>query len=569
MDGGFYGSAGKRSYSYYDNDGSERNGRQKKRAISDSDQTQSAPSSADTEYRILCPGNKIGGIIGKGGNVIKAIRQETRAKVKVEDAVPGSDERVIYISSSSPKGGRDSKSKDKAGGKDGMLCPAQEALFRVHARITDTDTGSDDEDDDDSPSSVTARLLVPNNQVGCLIGKGGKIIEQMRKEIGGQIRVLPKDQLPACALPTDEIVQLSGEPALVKKALYEISSKLFENPPRERTQRSSVPQGSTIPSGDSYLTSGSLLSYGSSLVPPTGGPMLGLRHPIPSLGGLGGSEAGNAWSLGSGLSVMPSLGADVSQAGGPEEEFTVKILCPNDKIGSMIGKGGNIIRKLREDTGAKIKIGDPISDSDERIIQISSTEYLDGTTSPAIDAALQVQNRIAELIADKDTDSTTVTTRLLVPSNQIGSLIGKGGQVIADMRKSTKANIKIPSKDERPPAAGENELVLISGEQYAAQAALVQVLQKLRSNLFKGHDLGARGSSGVLPPLGLQSSAAALPSYGGRLEPGSPRRLYSLTGGLGYQGLERSASYPSYGSPIGVPVQASGRTQRDSRRKQK
>eukprot|EP00249_Psilotum_nudum_P018423 c26796_g2_i1 orf=228-1925(+) len=565
MDGGYYGSAGKRSY--YDNDGSERNGRQKRRAISDSDQTQSAPSSGDTEYRILCPGNKIGGIIGKGGGVIKAIRQETRAKVKVEDAIPGSEERVIYISSSS-KGGRDNKSKDTEDGKEELLCPAQEALFRVHAKITDTAVASD-EDDDDLPSSVTARLLVPNNQVGCLIGKGGKIIEQMRKEIGGQIRVLPRDQLPACALPTDEIVQLSGEPALVKKALYAISSKLFENPPRERTQRPSIPQGSTIPSADSYLSSGNLLSHGGSFIPPAGGPIMGLRHSIPSLGGLGGGEVGNTWSFGSSLPVLSSVGTDVPHVGG-SEEFSIKVLCPNEKIGSMIGKGGNNIRKLREDTGAKIKIGDPISNSDERIIQISSTEYMDGTTSPAIDAALQVQIRLAEVATEKDTDSTTVTTRLLVPSNQIGSLIGKGGQIIADMRKSTKANIKIPSKDELPPAAGESdELVLISGEQYAAQAALVQVLQRLRNNLFKGHDTGGRSESGVFPPLGLQNSAAALPTYGGMYEPGSPGRMYSLAGGIGYQGLGYSANYASYGSPGSVAVQAPGKTQRDSRRKQR
>ncbi|GMH27188.1 hypothetical protein Nepgr_029031 [Nepenthes gracilis] len=53
----------------------------------------------DTVYRILCPSRKIGGVIGKGGSIINALREETQAKITVARSVPGSDERVIMISS--------------------------------------------------------------------------------------------------------------------------------------------------------------------------------------------------------------------------------------------------------------------------------------------------------------------------------------------------------------------------------------------------------------------------------------------------------------------------------------
>ena len=92
-------------------------------------------------------------------------------------------------------------------------------LFRSHARIVDDVGGASDEDNDEAPHPVTARLFVPNNQIGCLLGKGGKIIEQMRKEIGGHIRILPKAQLPPCASPTDKLVQIFGDAVLVRKAL--------------------------------------------------------------------------------------------------------------------------------------------------------------------------------------------------------------------------------------------------------------------------------------------------------------------------------------------------------------
>jgi poly(rC)-binding protein 2/3/4 len=49
-----------------------------------------------------------------------------------------------------------------------------------------------------------------------LLGKGGKIIEQMREETGAQIRILPKEQLPGCALPTDELVQVMHLTSVLK-----------------------------------------------------------------------------------------------------------------------------------------------------------------------------------------------------------------------------------------------------------------------------------------------------------------------------------------------------------------
>eukprot|EP00249_Psilotum_nudum_P012372 c23745_g1_i1 orf=387-2030(+) len=547
MDGGYYGSAGKRSYLYRDSEGAEQNGRQKKRAYSNSDERGQTTLASDavTEYRILCSGSKIGSIIGKGGNMIKSLRQETRSKIKIEDPVPGADERVIYISSAKEVKDRDKKEKSEQ-----MLCPAQEALFRVHDRIVELERGaSDDDDDDEPPKPVTARLLVPNNQIGCLLGKGGKIIEQMRKEIAAQIRVLPKNQLPPCATPDDEVVQLSGDPTLVRKALYAVSSRLHESPARERRQGASVPQGSYIPSGNSLLSPGSLLPSGGSLLAPStvGGSYIGGGHAIPPYEGLG-TGFGSNWSLGSNYSALSAGGGSLtSQAGGgPGEEFAIQIICPNDKIGSMIGKGGNVIRKMREETHADIKIGDPVPETDERVIHISSSEFLGSQTSPTIDAALQVQKRLTELMADKDTDIKNVSTRLLVPSNQIGSLIGKGGAIINEMRKITKANIKIPPKEELPVCAGENEeLVQITGgDLKASEHALIEILTRLRNNLFKGSD-AVRGGGGI----------GMIPATGG---------MYPLNGGMMW-----SSDYNSYVSPPGSLPASSGKTQRDSRRRQK
>lgn len=57
-----------------------------------------------------------------------------------------------------------------------------------------------------------------------------------------------------------------------------------------------------------------------------------------------------------------------------ENELVFRLLCPSDKIGSVIGKGGSIIYNLRKETGARIKIANAVPGSDERVIIVSAYE---------------------------------------------------------------------------------------------------------------------------------------------------------------------------------------------------
>lgn len=45
-------------------------------------------------------------------------------------------------------------------------------------------------------------------QVGCLLGKGGSIIQDLRRQSTAQIRIMPRDTIPKCARATDELVQV-------------------------------------------------------------------------------------------------------------------------------------------------------------------------------------------------------------------------------------------------------------------------------------------------------------------------------------------------------------------------
>jgi poly(rC)-binding protein 2/3/4 len=53
---------------------------------------------------------------------------------------------------------------------------------------------------------VTVRMLVPTDQIGCVIGKGGQVIQNIRSETRAQIRITKDEHLPPLALSTDELL---------------------------------------------------------------------------------------------------------------------------------------------------------------------------------------------------------------------------------------------------------------------------------------------------------------------------------------------------------------------------
>lgn len=90
--------------------------------------------------------------------------------------------------------------------------PAQDGVMRVHARITEIGF--------EPGVAVTARLLVHSQQIGCLLGKGGHIIAEMRRATGASIRVFPKEQSPRPGSSNDEIVQVMYLLAFVVYLFY-------------------------------------------------------------------------------------------------------------------------------------------------------------------------------------------------------------------------------------------------------------------------------------------------------------------------------------------------------------
>ena len=148
-------------------------------------------------------------------------------------------------------------------------------------------------------------------------------------------------------------LQITGRVDSARKALQLVSQLLIDNPPRDPFPATKPPgpsshQFAPIPRPDARPT----VQY----LPPQGPPFS--NRPYDA----------------SDVPPFPQFHERVGpvQIQGAPEQLIFRLLCSNDKVGSVIGRGGSIIRSLQHETGCEIKILEITPETDDHIIVISS-----------------------------------------------------------------------------------------------------------------------------------------------------------------------------------------------------
>ncbi|KAL8223869.1 hypothetical protein R6Q57_019344 [Mikania cordata] len=407
-----------------------------------------------TRFRLLCHASRLAGVIGNSGDFIKQLQHDTVSSIGVEAPIAGSDDRVITVIASSLVNRTLSFNKDNSYHEVSEVSAAQEALIRVFERIlvvaAEADGGYLA-----SGGVVSCRLLVDKSIIGSVIGKRGKVIEKIRQDTGCKIRILVQDKLPSCALPTDEMIKIEGDILATKKALVAVTCCL-----RDRL----------------YADKANMI--------------VGRPHQAVPCETINDRHI-NVPFVSSDVDTSPSIDSRACQ-----QEIVFRMLCSSDRVGSVIGKSGTIVQALQKESGAKISFGSPVSDCDKRLITITAMEALESRNSPTQNAVILVFNR-SEARPPSST-GLMASARLLISPNQRGCLLGKGGSIIADMRKVTGAVIKIVGDDQVPKCALDTDLVvLITGQFVNVRDALYSVTGRLRNNFFSSQmsmDHGTRGT---------------------------------------------------------------------------
>ncbi|XP_027345653.1 KH domain-containing protein HEN4-like isoform X2 [Abrus precatorius] len=436
--------------------------------------------SSHVAFRLLCHASRVGAVIGKSGVLIRTLQETTGARIRIEDAPHDSPDRVILVIAPAA-----------ADGDVPEVSKAQEALLKVFERILDVaaETGGTDVGD----RVVSCRLLANSAQVGAVIGKAGKVVEKIRIDTGCKIRVL-NDNLPACTAPSDEIIEIEGQMTSVKKALVAVSRRLQDCPPVDRTKMM----------GSRHYEVVQRETFAVPLEPLTN---LHIDHRLQRSSAsstLSSRSNGNA-------SRAHTLSAEVNKVSALDpkalpREVTFRILCSNDRVGGIIGKGGSIVRALQNETGATISVGPSVVECEDRLVTITASENPESRYSAAQKAVVLVFSRSVEAGVELGSKKESyVTARLVVPSNQVGCLLGKGGAIVSEMRKATGASVRIIRNDQVLKCISDNDQVVqISGVFSNVQDALYNATGRLRDNLFVStqNSGGTRSLSSVLADIG-------------------------------------------------------------------
>ncbi|XP_054984009.1 poly(rC)-binding protein 2 isoform X12 [Sorex araneus] len=289
--------------------------------ISSSMTNSTAASRPPVTLRLVVPASQCGSLIGKGGCKIKEIRESTGAQVQVAgDMLPNSTERAITIagipqsiiecvkqicvvmletlSQSPPKGVtipyRPKPSSSPvifAGGQaytiQGQYAIPQPDLTKLHQLamqqshfpMTHGNTGFS-AGLDASAQTTSHELTIPNDLIGCIIGRQGAKINEIRQMSGAQIKIANPVEGS-----TDRQVTITGSAASISLAQYLINVSLENAKPSSQAASVTIPDHLSInlsqpstpsSSSSSSTTTPSLATAGTSDAPSS------LPNPLPT-----------------------------------------------------------------------------------------------------------------------------------------------------------------------------------------------------------------------------------------------------------------------------------------------
>ncbi|XP_053978026.1 poly(rC)-binding protein 3 isoform X3 [Hylaeus volcanicus] len=199
-----------------------------------------------------------------------------------------------------------------------------------------------------------------------------------------------------------------------------------------------------------------------------------------------------------GMDSKPALNDD------PSVTLTIRLIMQGKEVGSIIGKKGEIVKRFREESGAKINISD--GSCPERIVTVT------GPTNSIFKAFTLICKKFEEWCSQfhdiqggVGVPRPPITLRLIVPASQCGSLIGKGGSKIKEIREVTGASIQVAS--EMLPNSTERA-VTISGTSEAITQCIYHICCVMLESPPKGATIPYRPKPQVGGPVILAGGQA-------------------------------------------------------------
>lgn len=387
---------------------------------------------------IEVPDNTVGLIIGRGGDQISNIQATSHCRVQM-----------------APDSGGQSVRQCTLHGTQESIDKAKEMIFQIIERASNRPHGGGHMQGPDDGKfagmnmfngggmarggQVTSEMLIPGPKCGLIIGKGGETIKSLQEKASVKMVMIQEDQQQTGA---PKPLRISGDPEKVEYAKQLVEELLNRNEQ---------------------------------------GGMMGGGHPGMGGGMYGGGQGGY---------------------GGPGGRSMGEVIVPRGSVGLIIGKGGEMIKKLAADTGARIQFK-----NDEPVDAEQRTAVIHGT----VDQIGRATQLITDLVNRSQQNGEPDVFYMHVPANKTGLVIGRGGDTIKSINAESGAHVEL-SRDDNNPNAPEKVFV-IKGSAYQIHVATHLIRVKV----------GDIAAGTPIPPFhgpGGQPAAGATPNQFGGAQPG-------------------------------------------------
>ncbi|XP_045124778.1 insulin-like growth factor 2 mRNA-binding protein 1 isoform X3 [Portunus trituberculatus] len=419
-----------------------------------------SPSQRHTDFplRILVLSEMVGAIIGRQGATIRTITQQTRARVDVHRKDnAGSLEKAITI----------------YGNPENCTNACKRILEVMQEEADNTNKGE-----------VPLKILAHNNLIGRIIGKGGTTIKKIMDDTSTKITVSSINDINSFNL--ERIITIKGSIEDIAMAENMISARLRSS--YESDLQAFAPQSAMFP-GLHPMAMMSTVGFG-----------------LPRGGGGGAAGAGMGM-YGSSPTSYPPLyptpissqqgyhGSEAAEVGGEEE--TAYLYIPNSAVGAIIGTKGSHIRNIIRFSGASVKIA-PLEDEGRPTEQSERKVTIVGSPEAQWKAQFLIFEKLREEGYGVGVEDVRLTVEIVVPSSQVGRIIGKGGQNVRDLQRQTGSVIKLPQQGS---TTSEETTVHIVGPFFSVQSAQrrIRAIIQMSAPSTSGGNSG-RPSRGPLMP---------------------------------------------------------------------
>ncbi|CAI8057527.1 Poly(rC)-binding protein 4, partial [Geodia barretti] len=182
-------------------------------------------------FRLVIQSSQCGSLIGKGGTKIKEIRETTGVSIQVAgETLPNSTERAVTISGiydalvvcvglicnvmleNPPRGPFIPYKPHSLPNQAYQPRTTPNATAGPYTAIFNTVAG---------PATTTQQMRIPNDLIGCVIGRKGSKIHEIRVSSGAQIKIAGNEGDGG-----DRLVTITGTPEAVGMAQYLINSRI-------------------------------------------------------------------------------------------------------------------------------------------------------------------------------------------------------------------------------------------------------------------------------------------------------------------------------------------------------